>query len=191
MRAERHVESRCRRIFCRRRFQLIPLVHGSEIIPRFNRSIPHVSSVLRVWWSKWHSEPAPQAHFSRLGESLPTSLEIAEVARTTAGRLLPSVPLESTWLLKFHCWHAVLPARIHRGCKRLIRARLQSLSDCFAFSLDKLDTIVSQSSPLHAFHSELFAPPDSKSEFQCSVTQSRLRSSVKKQSRFRYHVVDV
>ena len=31
-------------------------------------------------------------------------------ARSTAGWLLPTVPLASTWLLLFHCWHAVLPA---------------------------------------------------------------------------------
>ena len=108
----------------------------------------------------WHSLIAQHAGLrcgSFLGESLP---------HTTAGRPLPSVPLESTWLLRFHCWHAVLPAvlksRIHRGCPRLIRARLQPLSDCFAFSLDKLDTSVSRSFPLHAFLPELSAPPDSK-----------------------------
>ena len=60
-------------------------------------------------------------------------------------------------------------------------ARLQPLSDCFALSLDRLDTSVSRSFPLHAFHSELSAPPDNKSGFQCSVTRSRLR----------YHVVTV
>ena len=31
LRAERPVESRCRRFFCRRQFQLVPLVQGSEI----------------------------------------------------------------------------------------------------------------------------------------------------------------
>ena len=58
-----------------------------------------IRTVLRVWWSTWHSEFAPQAHFSLLGESLPASLEIAEVAHTTAGRPLSSAPLESTWSL--------------------------------------------------------------------------------------------
>ena len=57
-------------------------------------------------------------------------------------------------------------------------------------SLDKLDTSVSRSSPLHAFHPELSAPPD-KSRFQCSVIKSTFRSSVKQQSRLRYHVVNV
>ena len=94
----------------------------------------------------------------------PTCRSEVGFLHTTAGRPLPSVPLESTWLLRFHCWHAVLPAvlnsRIHRGCPFLIRARLQPPPHCFAFSLDKLS--VSRSFPLHAFHPELSAPPDSK-----------------------------
>ena len=148
-----------------------------------------------MWWSTWHSELAPQAHFSLLGESLPASLEIAEVARTAAGWTLSSAPLESTWSLRFHCWHAVLPAvlnsRIRRGCPRWIPSSDCSHCPTASLSLDRLDTSVSRSSPLHAFHSELSAPPDNKSRFQCSVTQSRFRSSVKQQSRLRYHVVNV
>ena len=72
----------------------------------------------------WRSELDSQG-LSLLGEALRSSL-VAEVARSTAGQLLPSVPLASTWSLWFHCWHTVLPALlnscIHRGCPQLIRA---------------------------------------------------------------------
>ena len=84
---------------------------------------------------------------------------------------------------------AVLNSRIHRGCPRLIPSSVCSHCTTASLSLDSLDTSVSRSSPLHAFH--LSAPPDNKSRFQCSVTQSRSRSSVKQQSRLRYQVVNV
>ena len=95
------------------------------------------------------------------------------------------------------CWHAVLPAvhnsRIHRGCPRFIPIPRSDCSHCptASLSLDSLDTSVSRGSLLHAFHSELSAPPNNKSRLQCSVTESLFRSSVKQQSRLRYHVVNV
>ena len=60
-----------------------------------------------------------------------------------------------------------------------------------SLSLDSLDTSVSRSSLLHSFHSELSAPPDNKSLFQCSATWLQSHSPVKQQSRLRYHVVNV
>ena len=87
---------------------------------------------------------------------------------------------------QFHCRHAVRPgvlnSRIRRGCPRLIPSSDCSHCPTASLSLDKLDTSVSQSSPHHAFHSELSAPPDNMSRFQCSVTASLFRFSVKQQS---------
>ena len=80
----------------------------SSLVPACSAG-PRLRDKISVWWSTWHSEPASQVHFSLIGESLPASLEIAEVARTTAGRPLSPAPLESTWSLRFLCWHAVLP----------------------------------------------------------------------------------
>ena len=64
------------------------------------------------------------------------------------------------------------------------RARTASpLFDCFALSLSWQSW--------HQRLPELSAPPDNKSLFQCSSTWSQSRSSVKQQSRLRYHVVNV
>ena len=53
------------------------------------------------------------------------------------------------------CWHAVLPAvlnsRIQRGCPRLIPSSICSHCPTASLSLDRFDTSVSRSSPLHAF----------------------------------------
>ena len=69
---------------------------------------------------------------------------------------------------------------------------LQSLSDCFALILLTVSTPASPGALRSTLsHSELSAAPDNKSRVQCSVTQSRFRSSVKQQSRLRYHVVNV
>ena len=92
------------------------------------------------------------------------------------------------------CWHAVLPAvlnsRIDRGCPRLFELwTAVTVRLLRSLSLDSLDTSVSRSSLLHAFHLELSAPPDDKSLFQYSATWLKSRSSVKQQSRLRYHVV--
>ena len=80
---------------------------------------------------KW----TPQAHFSLLGELLPASLEIAEVARTTAGRPLSSALLESTWSVGTRCYTPrytlSYPQRLSTFDSEL---GLQSLSDCFALS---------------------------------------------------------
>ena len=138
-----------------------------------NRSARVIGS-LCVWWSTWHSELAPQAHFSLLGESLPASLENAEVARTTAGRPLSSAPLESTWSVGTRCFPpcstlvSTEVAHVSFRARTAVTVRLLR-----SLSLDSLDTSVSRSSPLHTFHSELSAPPNNKSRFPCSATQSR------------------
>ena len=155
---------------------------------------PHVSSDLCVWWSTWHSELVPQAHFSLLGESLPAALEIAEIARTTAGWPLSSASLESTWSVGTPCFPPCSTLVSTEVAHVWFRSRARTAVTVRllrSFSLDSLDTSVSRSSLLHAFHSELSAPPDNKSRFQCSATRSRSRSSMKQQSRLRYHVVNV
>ena len=97
-------------------------------------------------------------------------------------------------LLDGHC-HLLLWSRhgmLARGASRRAQfsypERLPTVRLLRSLSLENLDTSVSK---LHAFHSELSAPPDNKSRFQCSVTQSRFRSSVKQQLLLRYHVVNV
>ena len=70
----------------------------------FFKKMKKLKIVNKLWWSTWHSELVPQAHFSLLGESLPASLEIAEVARTTAGRPVSSALLESTWSVGTRCY---------------------------------------------------------------------------------------
>ena len=102
--AELSDESRRRRLFC------TSSVPTRSAGPRLRDMIsvattnPHVSSDLCMWWSTWHSELAPQAQFSLFGESFPASLEIAEVARSTAGWPLSSAPLESTWSVGTRCF---------------------------------------------------------------------------------------
>ena len=100
---------------------------------------------------------------------MPSSL-VAEVARSAAGWLLPSVPLASTWLLWFRCWHAVLPTvpnflwihpldpSLKAATVRLLRFLLTGLTPASAGAL--------RSAP--RFPLELSAPPDNKSRFQCS-----------------------
>ena len=132
----------------------------SSLVPACSAG-PRLRDKISVWWSTWHSEPVSQVHFSLIGE-LTASLEVAEVARTAAGRPLSSTPLESTWSLRFHYWHAVLPAvlnsRIHRSCPRLIPSSATVTVRLLRFSLDKLtpaslgahrSTLSTRSSPLH------------------------------------------
>ena len=125
-----------------------------------------------MWQSTWHSELVLQSHLSQLGESLPSSL-VAEVARSTAGRLLPSDPLVWTWLIWFRCWHAV-PLAMLNLCGSHARSELdRSPVRLLRFLLTDL-TPASPGAIRTKFSLELSAPPDNKSRFLFSVKQSRL-----------------
>ena len=78
---------------------------------------------------------------SMLGESLPSSL-VAEVAWSAAGWLLRSVPLASTWLLWYRCWHAVLPVVLNSwGYPRLIWALTATAGHLLRFLLTSLTPV--------------------------------------------------
>ena len=123
LRVESLVESRCRRFFCRRGFQFVPLVHGSEIWSQFEQPIrTFIGSSCVV----------DEAFWTCFTSSFLVALRI--VASTwycwsCTFKCWMAIVICSTGV-DMVCWYAVLPAvlnsRIHRGCPRLIPSSVRS-----------------------------------------------------------------
>ena len=204
-RAERRVESRCRRFFCRRRLQLMQLVHSSDVRSQLEQliRIPHRFFVELAW-------PADHSCVDISGLSLCGGRRgILNLLRKVISRCLEN-RCHRPLLLKSHvqlldgcrhlflwsrhgyfgftvgtrcyppcstAWIPTLDPSLTAATVRLLHFVLIGLTPAFPGALRSTLSL------------GLSAPLDNKPRFQCSVKQSRLRSPVKQQSRLRYHVV--
>ena len=108
LRAERRVGSRCRRFFCRRWFQLVPLVHGSEIRSQCGGR-RGILNLLHKFISRWSE--------NRCQRPLKLLKSHVQLLDGHCHLLLWSRHGHSDFFVGTRCY---LNSRIHRGCPRLI-----------------------------------------------------------------------